>query len=71
MALSFTGKMAALGHTVAGDEILKNSFANFAFENLEIGVYNSLITIAELGGYSGLVFASAQPGPGDRPFPVA
>lgn len=28
IALSFTGSMAALGHTVAGDEILKNSFAN-------------------------------------------
>ncbi len=36
MALSLTGSMAALGHTVAGDEILKNSFANFAFENFEI-----------------------------------
>jgi ferritin-like metal-binding protein YciE len=55
MALSFTGSMAALGHTVAGDEILKNSFANFAFENFEIAAYKSLITVAELGGYEGLV----------------
>lgn len=47
-ALSFTGSMAALGHTVAGDEILKNSMANFAFENFEIAAYKSLITIAEL-----------------------
>ncbi len=39
MALSFTGTMAAMGHTVAGDEILKNSFANFAFENFEIAAY--------------------------------
>lgn len=51
MALSFTGAMAALGHTVAGDEILKNSYANFAFENFEIAAYKSLITIAELGGF--------------------
>src|SRR3954466_8518105 len=32
-ALSVSGNMAALAHTLAGDEILKNSFANFAFEN--------------------------------------
>lgn len=51
MALSFTGAMAAMGHTVAGDEILKNSFANFAFENFEIAAYKSLMTIAELGGF--------------------
>lgn len=51
-ALSATGSMAALGHTMASDEILKNSFANFAFENFEIAAYNSLITIAELGGFS-------------------
>jgi ferritin-like metal-binding protein YciE len=55
MALSAVGTMAALGHSVAGDEILKNSFANFAFENFEIAAYNSLITVAELGGFAGLV----------------
>jgi len=52
MALSFTGGMAAMGHTMAGDEILKNSFANFAFENFEIAAYKSLMTIAELGGFA-------------------
>ncbi|RFB88606.1 hypothetical protein B5K11_24300 [Rhizobium leguminosarum bv. trifolii] len=51
LALSFTGSMAALGHTVAGDEILKNSFANFAFENFEAAAYKSLLTIAEAGGF--------------------
>jgi ferritin-like metal-binding protein YciE len=55
MALSAVGTMAALSHTVASDEILKNSFANFAFENFEIAAYNSLITVAELGGFPGLV----------------
>lgn len=51
MALSFTGAMAAMGHTMAGDEILKNSFANFAFENFEMAAYKSLLTVAEAGGY--------------------
>lgn len=55
LALSLTGSMAVLGHSVAGDEILKNSMANFAFENLEIAAYKSLITIAELGGFAGSV----------------
>lgn len=55
MALSLTGSMAALGHTVAGDEILKNSFANYAFENFEIAAYRSLITVAELGGFPAAV----------------
>ncbi|MBB4008495.1 ferritin-like domain-containing protein [Allorhizobium taibaishanense] len=51
MALSFTGSMAAMGHTMAGDEILKNSFANFAFEHFEIAAYKSLLVLAELGGH--------------------
>ena len=44
--LSAFGSMAALGHVTAGDEVLKNSFANLAFENYEIGAYVSLITSA-------------------------
>lgn len=55
VALSFSGSMAALGHTMAGDEILKNSFANFAFENFEIAAYKSLLTVAEAGGYGAAV----------------
>ncbi|TBY42978.1 ferritin-like domain-containing protein [Rhizobium leguminosarum] len=51
MALSLTGSMAAMSHTMAGDEILKNSFANFAFENFEMAAYKSLLTVAEVGGY--------------------
>ncbi|HVI27100.1 DUF892 family protein [Hansschlegelia sp.] len=31
------GNLAALGHAIASDEILKNTFANFAFENFEAG----------------------------------
>lgn len=52
MALSLTGTMAAMGHTIAADEILKNAFANFAFENFEIAAYKSLIAVAEAGGYN-------------------
>ena len=51
LGASFMGSMAALGHTVADDEILKNSFANFAFENFEAASYKSLITMAKRGGF--------------------
>jgi ferritin-like metal-binding protein YciE len=59
-ALSAAGTIAALGHSVAGDEILKNSLANFAFENYEIAAYNSLITLAEAAGYSDALDALSQ-----------
>ncbi len=55
-ALSMSGGMAAIAHSVAGDEIVKNSFANYAFEHFEITAYKSLLTMAEDGG-----FASATP----------
>jgi ferritin-like metal-binding protein YciE len=51
-ALTMSGNMAALAHTLAGDEILKNSFANFAFENFEAASYKALITVADYGGYA-------------------
>lgn len=51
MAMSFTGTMAALGHAMAEDEIIKNSLANYAFENFEAASYISLITMAEMGGF--------------------
>ena len=44
--LSMGGAMAAIGHTVAPDEIIKNSIANFAFENYEIAAYKSLLALA-------------------------
>ena len=46
-ALSLGGTMAALGHSMAPDEIVKNSFANFAFEHYEIAAYKSLLALAE------------------------
>ncbi|GBU16582.1 MULTISPECIES: ferritin-like domain-containing protein [Methylobacterium] len=48
--LGFVGNMMALGHTPAQDEILKNTYANHAFENFEIAAYTSLLTIAEAAG---------------------
>ena len=54
-ALSIAGNLAALAHTLAPDEILKNSFANFAFENFEIASYKALITIAEADGLAGAI----------------
>jgi ferritin-like metal-binding protein YciE len=51
-ALSISGALAALAHTIAGDEILKNSFASFAFENFEAASYTGLITMAEVGAFS-------------------
>jgi ferritin-like metal-binding protein YciE len=47
---SFMGNMMAMAHSVAGDEILKNTFANNAFENFEIAAYKSLLTLCEPAG---------------------
>ena len=44
-----------------GDEILKNHFANHAFENFEIASYLSLVALAEAsgrGGHVGMLEAS-------------
>lgn len=53
--LSFSGSMAAMTHTLATDEILKNSMANFAFEHFEIAAYTALITSADLAGQSAAI----------------
>ncbi len=57
MATSISGNLAAIAHSVMPDEILKNHFANHAFENFEIASYVSLITMAEATGLHGLVTA--------------
>ena len=48
--LGFVGNMMALGHAPAQDEILKNTYANHAFENFEIAAYTSLLAIGEAAG---------------------
>ena len=50
-ALSLTGNMAAITHALTQDEIIKNSIANFAFENYEIASYKSLIELAGETGH--------------------
>jgi ferritin-like metal-binding protein YciE len=52
MALSLSGAMAAIGHTVAADEIVKNSFANYAFEHFEIAAYKSLLALSKQAGHA-------------------
>jgi ferritin-like metal-binding protein YciE len=47
---SVMGNVAAALHAPASDEVLKNTFANFAFEHQEIAAYTSLIAMAEQVG---------------------
>jgi ferritin-like metal-binding protein YciE len=50
--MSLVGNLAAMGHSMASDEVIKNTFANFAFEHYEIASYSALITLSELIGHS-------------------
>jgi ferritin-like metal-binding protein YciE len=50
--MSFVGNLAALGHSAAPDEVVKNTLANFAFEHFEIASYKSLLILADLAGHS-------------------
>lgn len=58
--MSFMGNMAALAHAPAPDEVLKNSFANFAFEHYEIAAYKSLLTLADATGHAAATSALKQ-----------
>ena len=48
--MSLTGNLAAALHVPASDEILKNTFSNYAFEHFEIAAYTSLIAMAQAVG---------------------
>ena len=50
MATQVMANMAAAGHMLMADEVLKDTFANHAFENFEIASYKSLIAMAEAAG---------------------
>jgi ferritin-like metal-binding protein YciE len=52
-AMGLIGNLAALAHSPAPDEVLKNTMANFAFEHYEIAAYKSLIAVAEAVGHAG------------------
>lgn len=54
------GNAAAIAHVPMADEILKNTFANHAFEAFEIAAYKSLITMAEVTGHSHHVVSLRQ-----------
>jgi len=47
---SLVGTAAAIGPAFASDEVIKNSFANFAYEHLEQAACMSLIAMAEEAG---------------------
>jgi len=47
---SFAANMQAMAHSMAGDEILKNTFANDAFEHFEIAAYKSLLALCGPAG---------------------
>lgn len=47
---SIAGNFMAMFHAAAPDEILKNTFANNAFENFEIAAYKSLIALSQQAG---------------------
>ena len=53
MAQSFTGNAMAIANVVAGDEILKDTFANNAFKHFEIAAYKSLLAICSAAGAEG------------------
>ena len=58
--LGFVGNMMALAHVPAQDEVLKNAFANQAFENFQIAAYRSLLTIGEAAGQNAHATAFTQ-----------
>jgi ferritin-like metal-binding protein YciE len=49
-AQSAMANTMAMAHAMAGDEILKNTFANNAFEHFEIAAYKSLLALCGLAG---------------------
>lgn len=51
VATQMSGNMAAIMHSVMSDEIMKNHFANVAFEAFEQATYRSLIAMAQATGH--------------------
>jgi ferritin-like metal-binding protein YciE len=58
--MSFMGNMAALAHAPAQDEVIKNTFANYAFEHFEMAAYKSLLELADLTGHTAAISALRQ-----------
>lgn len=51
-AMAALGNLMAIGHAPAPDEVIKSSFANYAFEHYEMAAYKALIVLAEATGHS-------------------
>jgi ferritin-like metal-binding protein YciE len=49
-ATQLSGNLAALMHAPMQDEVIKNTFANYAFEHFEIATYKALIALAQETG---------------------
>jgi ferritin-like metal-binding protein YciE len=49
-ALGLVANMQAMFHAATEDEVLKNSFASYAFEHFEQAAYRSLVTMARQAG---------------------
>lgn len=49
-AQSVAANAMAMAHSMAGDEILKDTFANNAFEHFEIAAYKSLLALCAAAG---------------------
>lgn len=45
--MSIAGSLASMGHAIADDEIMKNSFATFALANYEVAAFESLLLLGE------------------------
>lgn len=45
--MALIGNLLAGSHALAGDEIIKSGFADYAFEHYEIAAYKSLLVLAE------------------------
>jgi ferritin-like metal-binding protein YciE len=59
--LGLGGNIAALAHTAASDEIIKNTLANYMFEHFEIAAYKALIVMADYVGHAeGVAAAKAS-----------
>jgi ferritin-like metal-binding protein YciE len=50
LTLALGANLTAVGHALAGDEVLKNTFANNALEPYEITAYKSLLALADEAG---------------------
>jgi ferritin-like metal-binding protein YciE len=59
-AMGILGNLAAIGHTPAPDEVIKNTMANFAFEHYEMAAYKILISMADATGHSPAMSALKQ-----------